>query len=82
MTDCGHKGYGWNHKRTWRVYCQLCLNLPRKVRQGRVEVSCLRRSGWERTMKKSKFSEEQIAYALRQTDSGTPRGCLSTAWRL
>ncbi len=25
-------------------------------------------------MKKSKFSEEQIAYALRQADSGTPVG--------
>ena len=25
-------------------------------------------------MKKSKFSEEQIAYALRQTDGGTPVG--------
>ena len=25
-------------------------------------------------MKKSKFSEEQIAYALRQADGGTPVG--------
>ena len=25
-------------------------------------------------MKRSKFSDEQIAYALRQTDSGTPVG--------
>ena len=25
-------------------------------------------------MKKSKFSEEQIAYALRQADTGTPVG--------
>lgn len=25
-------------------------------------------------MKKSRFSEEQIAYALRQADSGTPVG--------
>lgn len=32
--------------------------------------------GWERTMKKSKFSEEQIAYALRQVDGGT-----LAAWR-
>jgi putative transposase len=48
----------------------------RKVRQAKVEVSFLRRSlkGWERTMKKSKFSEEQIAYALRQADGGTPVG--------
>ena len=28
----------------------------------------------QRTMKKSKFSEEQIAYALRQADGGTPVG--------
>jgi transposase-like protein len=28
----------------------------------------------ERTMKKSKFWEEQIAYALRQADGGTPVG--------
>jgi putative transposase len=32
---------------------------------------CGRRS---RSIKKSKFSEEQIAYALRQAESGTPVG--------
>jgi putative transposase len=25
------QGYGWNHKRIWRVYCQLRLNLPRRT---------------------------------------------------
>ena len=41
-----------------------------------VEVSLLHRSlvTEERAMKKSKFSEEQIAYALRQADGGTPVG--------
>jgi putative transposase len=27
------QGYGWNHKRTWRVYCQLRLNLPRRTKR-------------------------------------------------
>ena len=26
-------GYGWNHKRLWRVYCQLRLNLPRRTKR-------------------------------------------------
>lgn len=26
-------GHGWNHKRVWRVYCQLKLNLPRRTRK-------------------------------------------------
>lgn len=26
-------GYGWNHKRVWRVYCQLKLNLPRRTKK-------------------------------------------------
>jgi hypothetical protein len=25
------QGYGWNHKRTWRVYCHLRLNLATRV---------------------------------------------------
>jgi putative transposase len=25
------QGYGWNHKRTWRVYYQLRLNPPRSI---------------------------------------------------
>jgi putative transposase len=27
------QGYGWNPKRTWRVYCQLRLNLPRRTKR-------------------------------------------------
>src|SRR6188472_1677181 len=27
------QGYGWNHKRVWRVYCQLRLNLLRRTRR-------------------------------------------------
>jgi putative transposase len=27
------QGYAWNHKRTWRVYCQLRLNLPRRTKR-------------------------------------------------
>jgi uncharacterized membrane protein YcaP (DUF421 family) len=37
-------------------------------------VGWLRRllEGKERRMKKSRYTEEQIAFALRQADSGTP----------
>jgi len=27
------QGFSWNHKRTWRVYCQLRLNLPRRTKR-------------------------------------------------
>ena len=27
------QGYVWNHKRIWRVYCQLRLNLPRRTKR-------------------------------------------------
>ena len=27
------QGYVWNHKRIWRVYCQLKLNLPRRTKR-------------------------------------------------
>ena len=26
-------GYEWNHKRTWRIYCAMRLNLPRRARK-------------------------------------------------
>lgn len=29
----GHQGYSWNHERTWRVYCQLRLNLLRRTKR-------------------------------------------------
>lgn len=27
------QGHGWNHKRTWRVYCAMKLNLPRRTKK-------------------------------------------------
>jgi len=26
-------GYAWNHKRVWRIYCQMKLNLPRRTKK-------------------------------------------------
>lgn len=26
-------GWAWNHKRVWRVYCQLGLNIPKRTRK-------------------------------------------------
>jgi len=28
------KGYGWNNKRVYQIYCELELDLPIKVEQG------------------------------------------------
>ena len=33
------QGYGWNHKRVWRVYCQLRLNLPRRCNDPLISCS-------------------------------------------
>lgn len=27
------QGFKWNHKRVWRIYCDLRLNLPRRIRR-------------------------------------------------
>lgn len=27
------QGYAWNHKRCWRVYCRMRLNLPRRAKR-------------------------------------------------
>src|SRR4051794_24440768 len=27
------QGHAWNHKRTWRVYCAMKLNLPRRTKK-------------------------------------------------
>jgi len=50
------------------------LMSPRFRRQIGTGLSWLPKSSnrEKRTMKKSKFSDEQITYALRQVDSGTP----------
>lgn len=31
MAALRHRGLGWNHKRLYRVYCGLGLNLPRRT---------------------------------------------------
>jgi putative transposase len=28
------QGYPWNHKRVWRLYCAMKLNLPRRTKRG------------------------------------------------
>ena len=31
--QCCDHGHPWNHKRLWRVYCQLRMNLPRRTKK-------------------------------------------------
>ena len=56
------------------------MDSARSVRVG----SLLRRVHGEDSMKKSRFTEEQAAYALRQTEAGAPvtETCESVWWSM
>ena len=45
-------GYEWNHKRTWRIYCAMRLNLPRPAP---ASVSCGRGNRYMRQRGLMKF---------------------------
>jgi putative transposase len=43
-------GSHWNHKRTWRIYCAMRLNLPRRARKRLAPPQPLNAPAWPNEM--------------------------------